>query len=1286
MTFWMLELLINCIRVVGMLPSVSSIAFLGLLTAMNIVLGVYSGVETDGKQLLVQANLIRNISFSWFSEINRKFRSTLVDSDCDLGGLDERLQCSQLIEIFRKGKSNSSKGRYSSVATNEGSLSFPKVTMASLLRPFWKEFLIAGLNRLLLTGLFFVCPFLLSKILRNDRKSTAEESHGYVIGILLTSLMIAALNGQYMFDTQKIGLKIKSLLMVAIYEKSLKIEKPSQADVTLLTLDSNRFVELIPNVHMLWSGPLIFLVAMMGLIQVLGLSALIGVVIIAATIGLTKLIGDRLRVLQSELMRCKDPRISSTNEAVGMIRQIKLFCWEQYFIQRILRHRNKELSILRTIINWDAPKYLLGVVSPFIVSLASFGLVILIGEPSLLTLESVFVSIVLFNILKYPLAMVPMMVSQWTATKASVDRIQKYLSGKEIKPLIKTKVESRSRNFSESIEEVLGACRKALDTPVVKLDRASFSLEGRTVLSHVDLSIGEGEFVAITGSVGSGKSLLLGAILGELEQTGGTTSVVGHLGYVPQEAWILHRTVKENILFGQSFDEALYDTVIEACALGSDLASLPNGDETLIGEKGITISGGQQQRILLARALYQDADIYLLDDPLSSVDGEVSKHIAGKMFSSGGILDGKTIIFVTQNQEQLALANKVLFLQEGRISEVYDKQTFRELFGDQQPDLSSEKVHEDAQPSELHVEPSVKSTFKNQGSISPKTYFNYLRMIGKFTTVAIIALNVLIPVCDILSTIWLAKWASIDHSQNSSTDHYFLLTYSVIIVILCILLTFNSTLTTVRGVAVAKEVHRKLLSNTIYQRMKFFDHTSSGQIMSRFVSDLDVVDSMVSTNLRDFLTNLFAVGSILILFCFNTSIYLVLILAVVMVTYCYLLSFHLETSRQLKRHEAHSKSPIILHFNESREGRSSIRAFRREDYFLSQFMAIVDNHQMYCNLYLASSRWLGIRLELIGAVVIYFVAMLSIQNEHLIGASSVGVAISYAFRLIPLLNALVRSSALLEENATSLERIDHYLEERNELDLDPNDSQMTKTMPSPWPTEGSIAFHNLTMQYGEGKFALENISIAINAREKVGIIGRTGAGKSSLISALFQLYPEQISGSISIDGINIATIPLASLRRSLTIIPQSPQLFSGTLRENLDPTCQQASDTELWQALDQCQLKHLVTNLPNQLSSSIDERGSNLSVGQKQLLCLARGILQNRQIVVLDEATSTMDPETERVVQQVLGTAFRDRTVLMIAHRLGTIREVDRVLCMRQGKVARFEKPHALDERDLMEL
>ncbi|XP_065088217.1 multidrug resistance-associated protein 1-like [Ochlerotatus camptorhynchus] len=1279
LSFWTLDLLVNCIRIVEQLTLGSML----YLLALALLIAYSSMTSREESVNRVEPNFIRSMCFSWFSEVSRNVHRLHLD---DLGDLDADLRGEYLIKHFTEKMTT--KGQYESLATIETEM-HPEIKMWSLLRPFIRDLMYSGINRFALTVLFFICPFLLRQILRSDLQPNTTDSHFYVISIFIVSLVIAALNGQYLYDTQKIGLKIKSILMILIYHKSLKLKTPSGTDITLLTLDSSRFVDLLPNLHLIWSGPLIIVISIVGLLTILGRSAWIGVAVMTATIYLTKLITNKLQLLQKELMNRKDSRISSTNETVGMMKQIKFFCWEDFFQSRILQYRQNELQILKKIIYWDAPKYLLGVISPFLVSLSTFGLMILIGDSNMLTLEAVFVSIALFNILKYPLSVLPTLSSTWTSTRASVDRINQFLKADQIQQLPNLKQTNqttvRTRHISETFEEVLVACQRAFDPSMVSVKNLTLHHEGSIILEKVDLQVIDGSFVAITGPVGCGKSSLLAAILGELGHTAGEVNTRGYIAYVSQEPWILHRSIKDNVLFGKPLDQAFYEKVIQACALRSDLETFPNGDETIIGEKGATVSGGQKQRIALARAIYQNADLYLLDDPLSSVDGEVSDYIYSKVFDREGLLSKKTVVMITQDHGHFKHADCIVEMAKGRITERHTFESFKAMHPDVEnakrngtriDDCISAHGIDNPQPAQAPI--SRDTTHK----VSPKVYLKYLIMLGAIPIALILICNISIPICDIYSTIWLAKWSLINHQSATFEDHNYLVGYSLFILVLIALLCLNNAVITLKGISVARQVHNKLLHNTIHQQMIFFDNKSSGQIMNRFSSDLDVVDSRISLHIRDFLANFTGVISILILFCFNTSFYIAIVLAVIVIAYYTLLFYHLETSRHLKRMEARSKAPIILHFNESREGRSTIRAFRREDQFFREFLTILDRHQHYSYLYLASSRWLGIRLEIIGAIVIYFVTMLAVHNQDTIGASSVGVSISYALRLIPLLNALIRMTALLEENATSLERIDNYLSEKNELSIVQNQNHHSQG----WPNQGKITFDGFSMEYGEHIVALKDITLTINEQEKIGIIGRTGAGKSSLISALFRLYPTHTKGMIVIDGISIDNISIRKLRRSLTIIPQSPLLFSGTIRENLDPCKEQPNDSELWNALDSCNMKQLVRSLPNRLDTVIDERGANLSVGQKQLLCLARGILRKSKIVILDEATSTMDAETERTIQQVFFSAFRDCTVLMIAHRINTIQQVDRVLCLRQGRVVKFDERNRVDDQDLMEL
>ncbi|XP_055543851.1 ATP-binding cassette sub-family C member 3-like isoform X2 [Wyeomyia smithii] len=1121
-----------------------------------------------------------------------------------------------------------------------------------------------------------------TEILRSDELSTSIEKHSYAIGILFVSLVIAILNGQYLYESQKIGLKIKTVLLVLIYEKSLKLRTPIAGDITLLTLDSSGFVDLVPNLHLLWSGPIVIILSVVGLVIILGKSAWVGVLTMITTIYLTKTITNKLRLLQRNWMDRKDPRIASTNDVIGMMKQVKFLCWENIFQRRILQFRNLELQVLRRIMYWDAAKYLLGIITPFLVSLSTFAVMLSIGDVALLTLESLFVSIVLFNILKHPLSVLPNLSSTWSATQASLSRIRKFLAAEEMRPLIKQKVKQRSRKMSETVKKVMGVCRTALDCPAICIHAAKMSSNGEEILNSIDLRIPQGSHVGVVGPVGSGKTSLLKGILGEL--TGGAVYTAGKIAYVSQEPWILNRTIRENITFGQEYNQSLFENVIKACGLVPDLNMFEFGLDTIIGEKGITISGGQKQRISLARAVYQNADVFLLDDPLSSVDEEVSDYVYNKLFCEDGLLVGKTVVMITQNKNYLKSADLILVMKEGRISEKLTYELYRQqYFSDNQ--TSSEEVTKDNYELNYTTNANrIAESHKTKYKTSPKIYTSYFSLLGWLPLVTILLLNVCIPVLDIYSTIWLSEWSTVDHQAATTNNQYYLQLYSVFIIILALFLTLNSILTTVRGITVGEKLHNALLKHITHLPMTFFDRISSGQIMNRFSSDLNIVDSSIASNFRDFLTNLFTVVAILILFCCTTSYLLVIILTGIIIFYYYLLVYHLETSRQLKHLEAHSKASLIHHFNESREGRSTIRAYRQEQRFQCDFEAVVDCHQHYSQLYIASGRWLGLRLELIGAVVIYFVTMMAIHNQKLIGASNVGVSISYALRLIPLLNALIRVSALLEENGTSLDRITQYLKE--DIETQCFDKKCQQIVSPTWPEQGKIEFVNFNMKYNDHYCVLQNISITIEGQEKIGIVGRTGAGKSSLISALFRLYPMHTNGTILIDELDINRISLDTLRSRLSIIPQNPSLFPGTLRENLDPNEEHPNDQDLWRVLESCHLKQLVAGFPGQLDAQIDERNAKLSVGQRQLLYLARGILRKSKIVILDEATSAMDVETESMVQQVIQSTFRHCTVLTIAHRKNTIALADRVLHLQQGSVVKFDKPDNFDERDLMEL
>uniref|UniRef100_A0A8C9FL87 Multidrug resistance-associated protein 1-like n=1 Tax=Pavo cristatus TaxID=9049 RepID=A0A8C9FL87_PAVCR len=813
-------------------------------------------------------------------------------------------------------------------------------------------------------------------------------------------------------------------------------------------------------------------------------------------------------------------------------------------------------------------------------------------------------------------------------------------------------------------------------------------------ISSLSVSIPEGSLVAVVGQVGSGKSSFLSALLGEMEKLEGTVHRRGSVAYVAQQAWIQNGSLQENILFGTDLNRSYYELVLESCALLPDLEQLPNGDQTEIGERGVNISGGQKQRVSLARAVYNNADLYLLDDPLSAVDVHVGKHLFEKLIGPSGLLKSKTRVLVTHNLTLLPHADLIIVMEEGKISEMG---SYQELISKR---LLKQKIR--SAKSRLYVckreeFTGFESVFlicssSNQwkilrnnkekvatGGMKMSVVLKYLQAFDWrwmwLTVAAYLGQNALAIGQNLWLSTWTAETAKIsDFTEWKQSRNYKLGIYGLLGFLQGLLVCCGAYVLTQGSLAASRTLHHQLLDSVLHLPLQHFETNPVGQIINRFTKDLFIVDIRIHYYLRSWLNcTLDVIGTVLVI-TFSSPLFIVVVIPL---GYLYFIiqRYYIASSRQIRRLAGASHSPVISHFTETILGGSTIRAFGHQERFMRKNNDVVYENLVYFYNNVISNRWLSVRLEFLGNLMVFFAALFVVLAGNTVSSSTVGLSISYALNIIQSLNFWVRKACEIETNAVSIERVCEY------ANMDKEEPWITsKRPPVGWPDRGIIEFINYKAQYRKDLgLALNDISFQTRNKEKVGIVGRTGAGKSTLTNCLFRVL-EGSGGKIIIDGIDISTIGLHDLRGNLNIIPQDPVLFSGTLQSNLDPLGKHC-DHELWEALELCDLKSFVQSLPKKLLHEISEGGENLSVGQRQLVCLARVLLRKKKVLVLDEATASVDMETDNLVQSTIKREFYNCTILTIAHRLHTVMDSERVLVLDAGRILEYDTPHNLLQR-----
>ncbi|XP_066146983.1 ATP-binding cassette sub-family C member 10 [Euwallacea fornicatus] len=1301
---------------------------------------LYLGVAMEN------ASWLSKLLFSWVEPLMRKGVQDQIKTSEDLYDLPVSLDCSSIgnqldktfsdqIKSIRPNTRNLSQESIQELQSIVDDVEVEKLDLTllkALHKVFWKEFYSVGVLKLVADLAGFGGPMLLNRLINFIENKSENLYWGYLFaGSLLGTTLIGTLcDCHFNFIIAKVGFRMRSAIVTMIYKKTLSVNTSKLNSefsvgqiVNFMSTDVDRIVNSCPSFHALWSIPFQLAVTLYLLYSQVGLAFLAGVVFSILLIPINKLIANKIGNLSTKLMEQKDKRVKIITEVLRGIKAVKLYVWEDHFFRQISRVRAQELKYLKGRKYLDALCVYFWATTPVVICILTFAVYVLMGNK--LTAATVFTAVALLNMLISPLNAFPWVLNGMMEAWVSVKRIQKLLQlpdqdlvsyyislqdqrfdivlkdagfnyGKEL--TAEEKLNLHGRNPQTSFKGKGGGKHKGA---VKRIDEGGQSGNGdRFYLKNVNLKVKKGEFIGIMGPVGCGKSSILSCILAELSMHSGEISISqidSGFGYVTQKAWLQRGTIRDNILFGTPFDEPKYKQVLFACGLVDDISNLPNGDFTVIGEGGDTLSGGQKTRVALARAVYQDKSVYLLDDILSAVDHNVAKHIFQNCIL--GLLKEKTKILCTHHVQFLIYADRILIIENGGIkrqgkpSEILPSfddslaidlelgESMRSSHTSSLLESGFQSVEDQAKDSDSTLNVEMSAT----GSLNFSVYSSYWKAIGHLLCLSILLSVVLMQVSRNLTDWWLAEWvnnAEGNGTKNSSAttivigtpsdSQQFLKFYIGLAVVNTLFTLIRAFLFAYGGIVAAARFHKFLLKSVMKAKSTFFDITPLGRILNRFSSDTYTVDDSLPFILNILLAQFFGLlGSI------GITVYglpwICLFLVPLVPIYHWLQNYYRLTSRELKRITSVTLSPVYSHFNETLQGLTTINAMRANQRFRRENQDFMDANIKAQFASQAAVRWLGLRLQFIGVAIVAGVSFIAvIQHQYnMANPGFIGLAISYALSVTSLLSGVVNAFTETEREMIAVERVNQYI---NEIPLE--STQHNSEPPFGWPSQGVVSFRDVSLRYREYlEPSIKLITFETRPSEKIGVVGRTGAGKTSIIRALFRLV-EISKGEICIDSINITKISLSTLRSRLFCIPQDPFLFSGTMKENLDPIGE-FRDNEIWNALAKVNLEATIKSLGG-LNSIIEEGGTNLSAGQKQLICLARAVLHNAKILCIDEATANVDQETDRQIQLTLRSAFRKCTVLTIAHRIQTVLDSDRVLVIRDGEIQEFDTPENL--------